>query len=102
MEVSKPPAPRRIHERGFATNNTTTFVGRDIQARSVKACAFALETGETVREPFEKPLAPIAEDDPVGVELTSANITFFHWENHLVDADFLDEWSRFDNRTHSA
>lgn len=33
-------------------NNATTFVGLDVHARSVKACAFVPETGETVGKSF--------------------------------------------------
>lgn len=33
-------------------NNATTFVGLDVHARSVKACAFVPETGETIRKSF--------------------------------------------------
>lgn len=33
-------------------SNATTFVGLDVHARSVKACAFVPETGETVRRSF--------------------------------------------------
>lgn len=33
-------------------NNATTFVGLDVHARSVKACAFAPETGGTVGKSF--------------------------------------------------
>lgn len=33
-------------------SNATTFVGLDVHARSVKACAFVPETGETIRRSF--------------------------------------------------
>ena len=33
-------------------SNATTFVGLDVHARSVKACAFVPETGETIRKSF--------------------------------------------------
>lgn len=33
-------------------NNATTFVGLDVHARSVKACAFVPETGETIGKSF--------------------------------------------------
>ena len=33
-------------------NNATTFVGLDVHARSIKACAFAPETGEVERKSF--------------------------------------------------
>lgn len=33
-------------------SNATTFVGLDVHARSVKACAFVPETGETARKSF--------------------------------------------------
>ena len=33
-------------------SNATTFVGLDVHARSVKACAFIPETGETIRKSF--------------------------------------------------
>lgn len=33
-------------------SNATTFVGLDVHARPVKACAFVPETGETIRKSF--------------------------------------------------
>lgn len=33
-------------------NNAATFVGLDVHARSVKACAFVPETGETIGKSF--------------------------------------------------
>ena len=33
-------------------NNVTTFVGLDVHARSIKACAFVLETDEVERRSF--------------------------------------------------
>ena len=33
-----------------ASNNATTFVGLDVHARSIKACAFVPATGEVERK----------------------------------------------------
>lgn len=40
IEVSKPPAATPHSWKGLPMSNATTFVGLDVHARSVKACAF--------------------------------------------------------------
>ena len=52
IEVSKPPAVTPHSWKGLPMGNATTFVGPDVHARSVKACAFIPETGETIRKSF--------------------------------------------------
>ena len=52
IEVSKPPAATPHSWKGLPMINATTFVGLDVHARSVKACAFVPETGETARKSF--------------------------------------------------
>ena len=50
IEVSKPLAATPHSWKGLPMSNATTFVGLDAHARSVKACAFVPETGETIKE----------------------------------------------------
>ena len=50
MAVSKPPAATPHPWKGLPMNNATSFVGPDVHARSIKACAFAPETGEVERK----------------------------------------------------
>ena len=52
MEVSEPPAATPHSWKGLPMSNATTFVGLDVHARPVKACAFVPETGETIRKSF--------------------------------------------------
>ena len=48
--VSKPPAATPHSWKGLPMNNATTFVGLDVHARSIKACAFVPATGEIERK----------------------------------------------------
>ena len=41
-------------------NNVATFVGLDVHARSIKACAFVLETGEVERRSFDNEPGKVA------------------------------------------
>lgn len=41
-------------------NNVTSFVGPDVHARSIKACAFAPETGEVERKSLGHDLGELA------------------------------------------
>lgn len=50
IAVSKPPAATPHPWKGLPMNNATSFVGPDVHARSIKACAFAPETGEVERK----------------------------------------------------
>ena len=50
--VSKPPAATPHSWKGLPMNNATTFVGLDVHARSIKACAFVPATGEVDRKSF--------------------------------------------------
>ena len=48
--VSKPPTATPHSWKGLPMNNATTFVGLDVHARSIKACAFVPATGEIERK----------------------------------------------------
>ena len=52
LEMSEPPAATPHSWKRLPMGNATTFAGLDVHARSVKACAFVPETGETIRRSF--------------------------------------------------